>query len=304
MPRKWLVGVLAAMAAGAVGGGALAATAGPVAGSAPSATPVLAGNARSGDDSPRVVGLTRDGSLVTFRADDPAGARPVGTVTGLVGDRSLVGIDFRVQDGKLYGVGDQGGVYTLRTSNARATKVSQLTVTLSGRTFGVDFNPAANRLRVVSDAGQNLRHNIDDPAGALPAGTTATDTALTTPPAVGTATGVAAAAYTNNDLDATTATTLFDANLTTDQLVVQSPANQGELAPTGALRVDATGDAGLDVFSATRDGRTVGNTGYAVLTVDGRTGFYRVDLLTGRAGLVDRFSRKAAVTDIAVALDR
>jgi hypothetical protein len=34
--------------------------------------------------------------------------------------------------------------------------VSQLTVGLMGNAFGVDFNPAANRLRVVSDLGQNL----------------------------------------------------------------------------------------------------------------------------------------------------
>jgi hypothetical protein len=41
-------------------------------------------------------------------------------------------------------------------------------VALQGTRFGVDFNPAANRLRVISDLGQNLRHNIDDPAA--PAG--------------------------------------------------------------------------------------------------------------------------------------
>jgi hypothetical protein len=88
-----------------------------------------------------------------------------------------------LQDGKLYGVGDRGGIYTISTRNASAVKVSQLTVALNGRFFGVDFNPAANRLRVISDTGQNLRHHIDDPAGAPPAGTTATDGTLTYPPA-------------------------------------------------------------------------------------------------------------------------
>ena len=307
MPKKWMVGLLAAMAAGAVGASALSVAHGP--GSTPGegggpAGSMLVGNAQSSDDSPGIFGLTRDGSLVAFRATDPDDARRIGMVKGLVGDTSLVGIDFRVQDGNLYGVGDQGGVYTLRTSNARATKVSQLTVALSGQLFGVDFNPAANRLRVVSDTGQNLRHNIDDPAGAPLAGMTATDTALTMPPAIGTTQGVTAAAYTNNDLDSTTATTLFDTNVMTDQLAVQSPANQGELAPTGGLQVDATGDAGMDILSETRDGRTVGNTGYAVLSINGRAGFYRVNLLTGKASLVDWFSSKAAVTDIAVALDR
>ncbi|GIF76655.1 DUF4394 domain-containing protein [Asanoa siamensis] len=202
----------------------------------------------------------------------------------------MVGIDVRVQDGKLYGIGDKGGVYTLNTSTARATRVSRLTVPLAGTRFGVDFNPAANRLRVVSDTGQNLRHNVDDPAGAPAAGRTATDTMLTVPPATAAATGVTAAAYTNNDLHAATATTLFDLNTMTDQIVLQSPANQGTLAPTGGLGVDAAGDAGFDIAR--------GNTAYAALTVDGRQRFYRISLLTGRADLIGGF--RTPVIDIAV----
>ena len=41
-------------------------------------------------------------------------------------DTMLVGIDFRVQDGNLYGVGNGGGIYTLDTETAEATWVSQL----------------------------------------------------------------------------------------------------------------------------------------------------------------------------------
>ncbi len=44
--------------------------------------------------------------------------------------------------------------------------------TLSGTEFGIDFNPLADRLRVVSDTGQNLRIDVDS-------GATITDTALT-----------------------------------------------------------------------------------------------------------------------------
>jgi hypothetical protein len=39
----------------------------------------------------------------------------------------------------------------LSTWDASATMVSQLTLPLTGMFFGVDFNPAADRLRVVSD---------------------------------------------------------------------------------------------------------------------------------------------------------
>ncbi|WP_159043140.1 MULTISPECIES: DUF4394 domain-containing protein, partial [unclassified Streptomyces] len=59
------------------------------------------------------VGLTSDQRLVEFAVSDPSGARSLGRISGLKGDGRLVGIDFRVQNGKLYGVGDKGGVYTL-----------------------------------------------------------------------------------------------------------------------------------------------------------------------------------------------
>ena len=81
-------------------------------------------------------------------------------------------------------------------------------------------------------------------------------------------------------------------------------ANQGELAPTGGLGVDAAGDAGLDIVSDLRAGRTRTNTGYATLNVDGRQRFYQISLLTGRADQIGTFSGKAPVTDIAVMLDR
>lgn len=111
---------------------------------------------------------------------------------------------------------------------------------LQGENFGVDFNPAANRLRVISDTGQNLRHNIDDPAAPR---TTTVDGTLTNPAVPPTTTpttalGVTGAAYTNNDLDTTTATTLFDIDTTNDRVSLQSPAN-GTLAPTGALGVNS-----------------------------------------------------------------
>ncbi|MFH8481520.1 DUF4394 domain-containing protein [Streptomyces sp. NPDC018055] len=113
------------------------------------------------------VGLTADQRLVAFPVGRPAGTSAIGKVSGLRGDTRVVGIDFRVQDGKLYGVGDQGGVYTLGTADARAVKVSQLTVALSGGHFGVDFNPAADRLRVVSDTGGAARlYAVDVLTGA------------------------------------------------------------------------------------------------------------------------------------------
>ncbi|MFF9041671.1 DUF4394 domain-containing protein [Streptomyces sp. NPDC014892] len=248
----------------------------------------------------KAVGLTADQRLVVFRVDKPGAAVPLGRVRGLKGDTRLVGIDYRVQNNKLYGVGDKGGVYTLREVGAKATKVSQLTVALQGTAYGVDFNPAANRLRVISDTGQNLRHNLDDPQGAPATGTTAVDGVLTNPPvppatAGVTARGVTGAAYTNNDLDAATATTLFDLDTAQDQISVQSPANAGNLAPTGKLGVDAPLNAGFDIYGSARSG---GNAGYAVTGAR----LFSVDLLTGQARSTGAFPKGRQVVDLAIPL--
>ncbi|MET7329550.1 DUF4394 domain-containing protein [Nonomuraea sp. NPDC005650] len=270
------------------------------------AGPASPAQARHRFDGPRVAGLTTRGDLVLFDAGDPRDVSRVGRISGLRGDMKVVGIDYRVQNRRLYAVGDKGGVYTL-DNRARAAKVSQLTVPLSGTAFGVDFNPAANRLRVISDTGQNLRHNLDDPNGAPAAGTTAGDGALTNPPvppatAGASATGVTGAGYTNNDLDPATATTLFDVDTTGDQISVQSPANAGNLAPAGRLGVDAATGAGFDVFSRLRGGVTVSNTAYAALKVRGAYRFYTVNALTGDAVLVGTFPMNRQVRDIAVQL--
>lgn len=244
------------------------------------------------------VGLTGGGTeLVTFSVKKPGRAGSGTAVTGLAGDTHLVGIDHRVQNGKLYGVGNSGGLYVL-SDTAAATKVGQLTVALSGAAFGVDFNPAANALRIVSDTGQNLRQPFG--AGDGPTVATVVDTALTL--AAAPAVGVSAAAYTNNDLDTGTATTLFDLDTAADQVVLQSPANAGTLVPTGAFGVAADPDAGFDIYSSLRKGRTVEVTGYATLGVGGAYALYEVDVLTGALDKKGDF--RSAVTDIAIPLNQ
>ena len=117
------------------------------------------------DIAPRpldVVGLTSDGRLIEFRSNQPKNASSIAAIWGLSGDTRLVGIDYRPATGELIGLGDKGGVYTVSDFNAQAVKKSRVGVALEGASFGVDFNPAADRLRIVSDTGQNLRHNVDD----------------------------------------------------------------------------------------------------------------------------------------------
>ncbi len=281
--RRALTGVAAVVVAGAL-----------------SATAIAASSATDGDYDRdlKVIGLTSDQRLVRFDSDSPRRTREIGEISGLAGDTSLVGIDYRVQDGKLYGVGNAGGIYTLSPWDASATMVSQLTMPLSGTFFGVDFNPAADRLRVVSDTGQNLRHDVN------PGGVTVADTTLTFPPATTPAAGIAAAAYTNNDLDARTATTLFDIDAMMDRVAVQSPANSGQLVPTGSLGVDAGPNVGVDIYSAVRSGVTVDNQGLATVQVNGRYRLVEIDPLTGAARDQGAFPSWSQVTDLAIPLNQ
>ena len=242
-----------------------------------------------------VFGLTEDQQLVRFRECDPRSFKTIGDVTGLSGaDDVLVGIDFRVQDGRLYGVGSGGGVYQLDTTTAEATFVSQLTVALAGTGFGVDFNPAADRLRIISDTGQNLRHDVNPGSGATLADAALNYTAGT--PAAG-----SGAAYTNNDLAAATATTLFDLDASLDQVAIQAPPNNGSLSVTGKLGVDTAAPVGFDIYSRLKGGVAVENRALASLVVDGSPALYRIDLWTGKAKRVGRLGSK--LVDLAIRLD-
>jgi hypothetical protein len=117
--------------------------------------------------------------------------------------------------------------------------------------------------------GTTARRTTRSPASATPAastrvdvddGTTSVDGTLNIPgtPPVNPALGVTAVAYTNNDANPCTATTLFDIDTTNDNVVVQAPANAGSLSPTGKLGVDATSPVGFDIYSQLGYGTPVG----------------------------------------------
>ncbi|GAA5154239.1 DUF4394 domain-containing protein [Nocardioides marinquilinus] len=271
--------------AGAVAGTLVAGTA---------AVTLLPGGAEARTASERAYGLTAAGKLVTFDLRDPRAARTVGTITNLRGQK-LVGIDIRPANGKIYGVGRGGGLFTINPKTARATRVGTFDVPLRGGSFGVDVNPAADALRVVSNTGQNLRHAF---AGNV---TTADAPLNITDSATGETSrkrGVTAVAYTNNDTSDATGTALFGIDTATDSVVLQVPANAGVITPQGALGRGTSWVAGFDVCSRIAKDRTVTNVGFA--TLGGKSGYalYEVGLLSGEATRVGKFPMK--VTDLAV----
>ncbi|HXF04275.1 MAG TPA: DUF4394 domain-containing protein [Blastocatellia bacterium] len=77
-------------------------------------------------------------------------------------------LDFRVSDGRLYGVADKETpqLYWISLQTGVSTPVSApFEQPLPGDVFGFDFNPASDRLRIVSDADANWR--IDVGSGRL-----------------------------------------------------------------------------------------------------------------------------------------
>lgn len=217
--------------------------------------------------------LTSAGRLVSFNRAAPATEVGAVAVTGLASGDALVGIDLRPADGALYALGSSGTLYTLDPSTGVATRKSTLIAApgdsapytaLTGTQFAVDFNPAADRLRVVSDTGLNLRINVDT-------GEATTDGSIT--PAT---TFVTAAAYTNS-FAGTVGTQLFGIDAAAGRLVLQDPPNDGVVNAGVPLGVVADTANGFDI-----DPRT--NTGYAALRVGGSTALYTIDLAaTGNA---------------------
>lgn len=248
------------------------------------------GGSSSGGVTLGVYGVTADGRLIGFRESTPQIAIDRGAISGLSGDVRLVGIDYRPATGELYGLGDAGGLYTLDPQNAVATFRAQLNVALSGAFFGIDFNPTVDRLRVVSDTGQNLR--IDVTTGA-----TTVDLPLVY---TGPATGLTGAAYTNNDADPNTSTTLYDIDSLLNQVVIQAPPNSGTLNATGMLTLDVDADVGFDIYSSVQGGTTADVRALASLKVGGETALYSIALFSGKATLRGTFAAQDQVVAIAI----
>ena len=144
-----------------------------------------------------------------------------------------------------------------------------------GASFGFDFNPTVDRIRVINDADENRRLNPVN--GAL----AATDTNLAYAAGdvnAGDNPAATAAAYTNSDNDPATGTTLYDIDTAQDVLVTQAPPNNGTLNTVGALGLDATPNAGFDIAGT-------GNAAYAVLQPAGSStsSLYSIDLASGAA---------------------
>ncbi|KKB09997.1 DUF4394 domain-containing protein [Devosia chinhatensis] len=213
------------------------------------------------------VGLVNGTTLVMFDTE----TRAVSGTMDVTGVDGLAGIDVRPADQWLYGVTLSGEVVTIDTATGEATMKSTLSEKLPSYEGAiVDFNPVADRLRLMGTDGTNHRVNVDD-------GMVTVDGSLAFEAGdmhEGETPAVVAAAYTNS-IGTPEATKMFDIDATIVALLQQVSPNDGTLAAIGKLGVEGGSTYAFDI-AATAE---LENTAY--LVVDNV--LHTVDLETGAA---------------------
>jgi len=240
----------------------------------------------------QVYGVTQDNTLIRFNPQVPGTILSGVAIQGMQTNEVVRGIDFRPATGELYAMGSFSRLYTINVSTGVATQVGpQFSTPLNGSSFGFDFNPTVDRIRVISDADQNLRLNPITGAVA------AVDGAMNyvagdlnfgvNPNAVG-------GAYTNNFAGATT-TTLYVIDTNLDILAIQNPPNAGGLVTVGSVGADLNDMAGFDISGAT-------GIAYAAVrdVALARTTFWTINLNTGAGTFVGQIGGGSILTAIAV----
>jgi hypothetical protein len=231
-----------------------------------------------------IVALTEGNMLAMIDAKSGA----VTAKTKIDGIGPVLGIDVRPADGMLYALSSDGTVATIDAKTGKATAKSKLdTAPPSGVKVTVDFNPVADRLRIIGADGTNLRANVDD-------GKVTKDKTLAfaeSDAAKGKTPMIVAGGYTNS-MKGAKETTLYDIDGTLGGLFRQAPPNDGILNTIGTLGVDAK-SASFDIVSDGAGGNTA-------MLVAGKM-LYSVDLASGKTAAGKAISGLPGnVTDIAV----
>lgn len=224
--------------------------------------------------------------LVRFNPAAPGSVTTIGP-TGV----NLVGIDFRPATNELFGY-DGNRLYILSVTTGVATQNFDVNNTTGN--VGFDFNPVVDRIRVVDASGTNLRLNqLTGMSTADPGYTFAMGDVN-----FGRVPSFTSVAYTNNDNDLSTATSLFGIDATLGQLVLISNPNGGTVATIGNLGIGAFSSVtGFDIL-------TVGgiNTAFFAATSVGASTshLYTLNLTTGAATLVGGVGLSTGVQGLAL----
>ncbi len=236
----------------------------------------------------RIYAVDSRAVLVSFDSERPAAMLSMNVIRGLRPGENIVGMDFRPANKKLYALSSTLRLYIVDPVTGSATPVGggPITTNLTGTRFGFDFNPTVDRIRIVTNTGQNLRAHPDTGALVTPDGQLNY--------ADGGTPNVVACAYTNSVAGATS-TTLYDFDLARRSIVTQAPPNDGRLTPFLNVKGDFSDVTGFDISP-------IGNKGYLTTRENGaaRVQLYEIDFANARAVLTGTVGTLDQVTAIAV----
>nr|WP_316643728.1 DUF4394 domain-containing protein [uncultured Roseateles sp.] len=256
-----------------------------------------------------VYAVTSSNQLIQFNAGQPQKLLSSKALTGLAAQERLLGIDYRVARGQLFALGASGQLYRINTADGSVSLIgTPSALPKEGATeWGFDFNPTVDRIRVVNDAGFNLRLHPDtgaivDGNADLPGvqfdGKLVYDAADAN---AGKTPGVVAAGYTYNKTnDKITTNYALDGK---QGVLVHQGTREGvtpAVSPNTG-RLYTVGSLGLGSFEhATLDISDLSNTAYSAISSGSKSSWYRIDLATGRATLIGTVAGGEAVVGAAI----
>lgn len=232
-------------------------------------------------NNPDTLGLTTTNQFVVFDRNDPTRISSTSNITGLAGGETLVAFDVRPSNQDLYALSDAGRLYRVNRNSGAATAIGgTFAIPLNGTSFGFDFNPVADLLRIVSNTGQNFR--VDPDTGEVVDSNPGTagvqgDADLQYAPGdsgAGLTPNIVSIAYTNS-VSGAGSTELFGIDASRNVLVrINVPA--GTLTTIGPLGVNVGNIGGLDI-------KGTSGTAFAVSIAGGQARLLQIDLTTGAA---------------------
>lgn len=256
-----------------------------------------------------IYAVTGSNQLIQFNAGQPQKILARKALSGLAAGERLLGIDYRVAKGQLFGLGASGQLYRIDPVAGSASAVgTPSALPREGATeWGFDFNPTVDRIRVVNDAGFNLRLHPDtgaivdgnpDLPGTQFDGRLAYDASDVN---AGKTPGIVAAGYTyNKDNEKITTNYALDGKL---GLLVHQGTKEGvqPMVSPNTGRLYTVGSLGIGSFAhATLDISDVSNTAYAAVNQGSVSRWYRIDLSSGRATLIGTIAGGEAVVGAAI----
>lgn len=204
-----------------------------------------------GTPSTLFYGLSDQNEIAILVSGPPAKEMSRVSIGGLRDGENILAIDIRPATRQLYGVSNFSMLYVIDPNAGTATPVSvnPFSPEIAGNFVGFDFDPKADRIRLVTNKDQNLRINP----------TTGVVESLDFPlnPATPSVNAIAYSSYSFGFA----AGALFDIDITEGMLYRQNPI-AGTLTLVGPLGLTVSGEGGFDISR--------NNSALAVLFANGR----------------------------------